>query len=421
MSHRADFISAYLNYIGETESPMTFHRWSCLAILGSWIGGGYKFQLGHFQIKPNLYVMLMGSAGSRKSTAIKIATKLISRAGYQSIAADRTTKEKFLLDLSGAGDTIGDESKPKSAQEIMDENLFGPNSDHVPEMLIAADEFNNFIGNGNIEFLSMLGVLWDHEGTFKNKVKNSKSVEIQDPFISIIAGNTPTGFSLAFPAEAIGQGIFSRLLLIHGEPTGKKITFPKAPSEESTQNLIDILHAIKQVASGKAVITPEAESLLDSIYKQTSLIPDVRFDSYMQRRFSQLIKLSLIVSAAALRSVIEAEDVIYANTILTHAEHSMPKALGEFGKAKHSDVAHKLIQILESSYKPFKIKELWQQLHNDLDDMNTLKDMLSNLSMADKIVSTKEGFLARRKVLEEASSNFVDFTLLTSEERTYIS
>lgn len=420
MSQRADFISAYLNYIGETESPMTFHRWSCLAILGSWIGGGYKFQLGHFQIKPNLYVMLMGSAGSRKSTAIKIASKLIARAGYTAIAADRSTKEKFLLDLSGAGDFL-ETDKVKTAAEIMEENLFGPNSDHTPEMLIAADEFNTFIGNGNIEFLSMLGVLWDYEGTFKNKVKNSKSVEIQDPFISIIAGNTPTGFSLAFPAEAIGQGIFSRLLLIHGEPTGKKITFPKAPSDHDTSQLIDILHAIKQVASGKAVITPGAETLLDSIYKSCPAVPDVRFDSYMQRRFSQLIKLSLIVSAAAMRSVIEESDVIYANTILTHAEHSMPKALGEFGKAKHSDVAHKLIQILESAYRPFKIKELWQQLHNDLDDMNTLKDMLANLSMADKVISTKEGFLARRKVLEESDSTFVDFTLLTDEERKYVS
>jgi hypothetical protein len=38
---RNDFISAYFQYIGETEAPMTFHRWSCITILGAWIGRDY--------------------------------------------------------------------------------------------------------------------------------------------------------------------------------------------------------------------------------------------------------------------------------------------------------------------------------------------------------------------------------------------
>lgn len=417
---KQDFISAYFNYIGETEAPMTFHRWACITILGAWIGRDYTFELGHFNIKPNIYCMLLGNAGSRKSTAIKIAARLIAKAGYKSVAADRTTKEKFLLDLAGAGDLIVDEHGKKSPEEVLEENLFGTDS-HVPEMLIAADEFNTFIGNGNIEFLSMLGVLWDHEGVFRNKVKNSKSVEVHDPFVSIIAGNTPTGFNLAFPAEAIGQGIFSRLVLVHGEPTGKRITFPPAPDPKETALMIDLLHAIKAVAKGKAVITPGARALLDTIYHSAVGIADVRFDAYMNRRFTHLLKLCLVLSAASMKSIIEEEDIIYANTILTHAEHMMPKALGEFGKARHSDVAHKLIQILENSLVPVTIKQLWHQLCTDLDDLATLKDMLSNLTVADKILSTKTGFLAKRKVLEEVSGQYVDFSLLTEEERKFVS
>ena len=411
---RNDFISAYFQYIGETEAPMTFHRWSCITILGAWIGRDYCFRFGHFNIKPNIYCMLMGTAGSRKSTAIKIASRLLSKTGYSSIAADRTTKEKFLLDLAGEQDIILD-GRGKGAAgsvEILEENLFGDMADsHIPEMLIAADEFNTFVGNGNIEFLSMLGVLWDHEGTFKNKVKNSKSVELHNPFVSIIAGNTPTGFSLAFPAESIGQGIFSRIILVHGEPTGKKITFPEIPSPESTKEIVDILHAIKVITCNEAVITPDAKKLLDAIYRSTTILPDVRFESYMNRRFSHLIKLCLVLSAAAMRSVIEECDVVYANTILTHTEHSMSKALGEFGKSRHSDVSHKLISILENSYEPVAVKQLWMQLHNDLDDIGTMKDMLTSLVIAEKILSTKQGFLIKRKVFEEVEGKYVDFSL----------
>lgn len=413
MNQRDDFITAYLSYIGETEAPSTFHRWSCLAILGAYLGRRYNFQHGHFNIASNLYVMLMGGAGSRKSTAIKIAASLIRKAGYTTIAAERSTKEKFLMDLAGedTGSTI----------DLMDQNLFGPALDRDSEILIAADEFNTFVGNGNIEFLSLLGVLWDYNGPFEDRKKNSKSLIINDPTVSILAGNTATGFSLAFPAEAIGQGIFSRLILIHGEKTDKRITFPEAPSPTQEKLLIDLLYAIRQVASGNAVITPPAKSLLDSIYKSWNGFPDVRFESYANRRFSHLIKLCLIVSAASLRNCIEDCDVVYANTILTHAEHSMSKALGEFGKARNSDVAHKVIQILENTYTPLSLKELWQNVHNDLEDISALKDMISNLVIAEKILSTKGGFLAKRRILDEVSNEFVDFTLLTAEERKYVS
>lgn len=409
---RSDFITAYLEYIGDSEAPTTFHRWSCLSILGAWLGRRYSFSHGHFNIQSNIYCMLMGGAGSRKSTAIKIASSLLKKAGYTGIAAERTTKEKFLMDLAGEEST--------SSEDILDQNLFGPSVSNC-EVLIAADEFNTFIGNGNIEFLSLLGVLWDYNGPFEDKKKNSKSFIITDPTVSILAGNTATGFSLAFPAEAIGQGIFSRLLLIHGEKTDRRITFPEPPCPTKEKYLIDILMAVRQVASGNATMSPEARDLLDRIYQGQGQIPDVRFESYGNRRFSHLIKLCLIVSAAALRSSIELEDVIYANTVLTHAEHAMPKALGEFGKGKHSDVAHKVIQVLESSHMPIQINTIWKHVHNDLDSMDTLKDLIHNLIFAEKVISTKAGLLIKRKILEEVSNEFVDFNFLTEEERSFIS
>jgi len=357
--------------------------------------------------------MLMGGAGSRKSTAIKIAANLLRKAGYDSIAAERSTKEKFLMDLAGEGSI-------EDTKDLMEQNLFG-DTDHISELLVAADEFNVFIGNGNIEFLSLLGTLWDYSGKFEDRKKNSKSLSIIDPTVSILAGNTATGFSLAFPAEAIGQGIFSRLILIHGEKTDKRITFPEPPSQDTERLLIDILHAIRQVASGNAILSVDARKILDAIYKSWRGIEDVRFESYGNRRFSQLLKLCLLCSASALRNTIEETDVIYANTILTHAEHLMPKALGEFGKARNSDVAHKVISLLEAAYEPVTLKSIWKNVHNDLEDIGVLKDLLANLTIADKVISTKGGFLPKRKVLEELSTDFVDFTLLTKEERIFIS
>lgn len=409
---REDFLSSYLIYTKDTECPITFHRWSSLCILGAWLGRRLSFQLGHFRVNPNLYCMLMGSPGTRKSTAIKIASALIKQAGYDNVAADRTTKEKFLLDLAGEDRVTGD---------ILDANLFGGVPD-AAEILVAADEFNSFIGNGNIEFLSMLGVLWDHNGTFSNRVKNSKSVEIVDPTVSILSGNTPTGFSLAFPVESIGQGIFSRILLIHGEPSGRKITFPEPPTTEETAVMLDYLTKIRSECYGNLKISDSAKSLLDKIYKTWGGISDVRFESYSNRRFTHLLKLCIIVCAARTSIVLNEEDVIFANTILTHAEHTMPQALGSFGKARNSDVAHKALQMLGAATLPLTLKDLWVDLHTDLERMTDLADILRNLVAADKIIQHNTGFLIKRKIIEESADNgLVDYSFLTPEERKYVS
>lgn len=410
---REDFLSSYLIYTKDTECPTTFHRWSALSIVGAWLGRRLSFQLGHFKVNPNLYVMLMGSPGTRKSSAIKIASALMKQAGYTNICADRVTKEKFLLDLAG-------EDTQHSASDILDANLFGAASDPA-EILVAADEFNNFIGHGNIEFLSLLGVLWDHNGSFQNRVKNSKSIEITDPTVSILSGNTPTGFSLAFPVESIGQGIFSRLLLVHGEPSGKKITFPEPPTPEETRIVLDYLVNIRSSCYGTIKLTDPAKTLLDHIYKSWKGLDDVRFESYSNRRFTHLLKLCIIVAACRCSSTLTDEDVIYANTILTHAEHTMPQALGSFGKARHSDVAHKLLQILDAAHGILTLKDLWKNLHTDLEKLTDLAEILKNLVAADKIIQHNNGFLLKRKLIEESSdSSTVDYALLTPEERKYV-
>jgi len=43
--------------------------------------------------------MLIGEAGARKSTSIKLVKKLLGASGYTDFSANKTTKEKFLVDL----------------------------------------------------------------------------------------------------------------------------------------------------------------------------------------------------------------------------------------------------------------------------------------------------------------------------------
>jgi len=419
-----DFFSRYLDYTSSTEVPAVYSRWAAIVGLGAFLGRQYYLPHGHNNIYPNIYSMLIGSPGARKGTAIKIMKRLLEQAGYKTFAAERTSKEKFLLDLAGEGsDNLVD------PDDLLDQNLFGNGNGSEDgagepdrEMFIAIDEFNDFVGNGNIEFISMLGNMWDYNGLYKNRIKSGKSVQIRNPTISIIGGNTPTSFALAFPTEIFGQGFFSRLILIYGEPNGKRIAFPTPPAAEATQGLIGCLRDIRQQCYGAAQLTRGAESLLEKIYLDGFAVDDVRFESYSTRRFMHLLKLCIITSASRASNILKEEDVIYANTMLVYVERQMPKALGEFGKAKHSDVSHKIIQLVESSHHIVTFKEVWKHVAQDLEKMADLGTLIQNLVAADKLqmVPGGKGFLPNRKLISDESSGLVNFSLLTQEERRYI-
>src|SRR3990172_10634322 len=125
MNEHDNFIEQYLQYIGDTEAPQIFHRWCAISLLGVWLGRSVTFKFGHTEIFPNNYIMLMGTPGTRKSSAIKIAKKLLKEAGYDKFAGDKTSKEKFLLDLSGEVIDTGGLNGHDVADKILDQNLWG--------------------------------------------------------------------------------------------------------------------------------------------------------------------------------------------------------------------------------------------------------------------------------------------------------
>jgi hypothetical protein len=417
-----DLFDLYFQYIAGTESPALFHRWSLIASLGAMLGRQFWFPFGTTRLFANHYVMLIGTPGTRKSTAIKTATRLIGMAGFEKFAAQKTSMEKFLLDLE---DEDSEPDRGHSAIDVLSAlNIKGNDGDEVPrEMFVAADEFNNFIGNGNITFQSLLGEFWDWDNptrSYTQRLKTSKSVSIYQPTISILAGNTPSSFADCFPLASIGQGFMSRLILIHAEASGIKITFPKEPSPELTTAIVTHLMRMKAACIGPMTLEAEAESALDMIYKGWQELEDSRFQHYSTRRFTHLIKLCLIIAAARLSTRLSVHDVLYANTILAFAETTMPKAIGELGKSKNSEAANKIMQVLYSARDAKTVQDLWKVVQNDLDKIGDLASLLINLQQADKIQVVrsslgKDGYLPKQKAMSRTAP-YTNFDLLRGKE-----
>ena len=408
-------IEKYLDFYSNTEPPMLFNRWCCVSGIATIIGRNAWIQHGHSKIFPNQYIMLVGESGSRKSTTIKTFLKpLLVDVGYNKIAGQKTSKEKFLLDLAEGMENVGnteehlDVTKPSGkfggrANPTM-RNLFGVKDTTDPsECLIMSDDFNVFLGHSNIEFIELLTDLWDYSGIYASRTKSGKSTIINDPTLNILAGNTQLGISMSFPTEVIGQGFFSRLIAVYSDPSNIRKTFPASPNVEKRKALIEQFLWIKENFRGEVGIDPLAIIALDEIYQNWKDLTDVRFKSYSTRRFTHLLKLCLCCAASFGVRKIDVRTVEYANSILHYTEFFMPKALGEFGKARNSDVSAKIMELLEKSVNNenspgMSLEAIWKEVHRDLESMQELAKILQGMAGAGKIQSTKVGFLPRKDV-----------------------
>ena len=96
----------------------------------------------------------------------------------------------------------------------------------------------------------------------------------------------------------------------------------------------------------------------------------------------------------------------------------MPKALGEFGRAKNNDVANTIIQILSKTLKPVTVKQMLKVVMSNLDRPDDLQRILMMLTDADKVQWVKPsgeregGYVLKNKILGEGNKLYVQFNLL---------
>lgn len=404
------FYDLYFEYVGVTEVPIFYNRWCPIVSIAAMLERQCWFVHGHWTIYPNMYVMLIGDPAARKTTAITLAQKILQWTGYDRFSADKSSKERFLFDLLNI--PFDEKAEIEELQELI--------IDQPSERFIVSDEFTDFVGKHNLEFLTMLSKLWDNRDKYEHPKLHGKSIVVDKPTVNILSASQPEMLYSAFPPEAIGQGIMSRFILVYGEPTGIKITYPKTPTDGIKTKLKKRMEEIKRKVTGRMHLTSLAETAIDTIYKETIGIEDYRFKHYNNRRLTHLIKLSMLFAAMDLRTTIDIQDVARANTLLHVTEQRMPRALGEFGIAKNSEIANKIMQVISDKKQPVTPKYLFNELSNDLDSMDQLLQVLNHLKQAEKVktlnIGGKTGWVPIRKMKQEWREGLIDKDFLTPEE-----
>lgn len=407
-----DFFTNYMSYcnLDSSEAPAIYHRWVCASIIGALLGRQTWIQFGPHTVYPNQYIMLMGSPGARKGSAMGIGKALLKAAGYNRFASDKTSKERFLMDMKQFDIPPGGEAADLEMLSF----------DEPAESYVFSGEFTDFIGQNNMEFVTMLTNLWDNLSVYVNPKITGKSVRVEKPTVNLIGANTPEGFSLAFPPEALGNGFLSRVLMIFGEPNGNRIAWPEPLDDLVKESLSWHLKEVKDRVKGEMAISKEAKSFGNHLYQEEVPVDDPRFSHYQQRRFIHLLKLAMIMAATDMAMKVEEIHMRRANTMLAMAERRMPKALGEFGSSRYSVISGKILALLNSRTSPQSPNEILKALHTDISKVAELAEILAMLKQADKIqpatIKGKSGYLPKNIRGKEWPEKYLDLNWLTPME-----
>lgn len=352
----------YLELVDDTEPPLLYHRWCFITSVAAMLNRRTSFPMATGTVYPNMFTILLGPPGGRKSTAISMSAKLLTKSGYRHIANGKTSAEQFLLDLKLGFDTI--------RMAAGDLDLSGSLSDEVFERqgcnhcFVQAGELQDFLGSSNVSFISQLTNLWDNPEDYPYRLKSGTMELLNRPTITLLGGATQDTFKRIFPIDVIGQGLLSRFILIHGAGARKRVFMPKPLDLVLEQQIVEYMSYIR---TSKEI--PETYSYTDDAYEFSrdlyesgeNEITDLRFQHYAHRRNDHYIKLAMTIAAMNLHTQIELNDCVLANTILTYTEKFMPLALGEFGQDGDSAKTEYLYNLVQKSPNGLSLTELVSQ------------------------------------------------------------
>jgi hypothetical protein len=331
------FFSDYSIYTANHESPEIYHRWSAFAAMSSIVSKRVSIPLGHFTVYPNLYVVLVGGPGNRKSSAMGVAKRLIRATKVINMSADSTTAEAFANYMS------------KHCTKT-----FAVPGDATPfvytPLTCFVTELSQFVGTASGPMINLLTTIWD-EHQYEYKTVGRGTDFIEEPYVVILGCATPAWITARLKDDIISGGFSRRAAFIYAEESDKKVPRPKTTPEElaAFERMVDFAKRM-QDCYGEMVWTPDAERYHDNWYMSRELPNDPSVRGWHRSKQEQLLKLGTLFALADESDLkLDSVHLQAAMQALDQMEERLSLVFAGFGRNELNSVAHQLQIMVENA------------------------------------------------------------------------
>ena len=356
-----DWIDVYLKYAENTESPTSYHVWTAISCIAGALQRKCYMTWGLETIYPNMYVILVGSAGrTRKSLAINIGQDLF-RDLELPMASESITPQALLV-------------KMKKAETNWIDNA---GLTHLHSSITAfSKELVTLLGERDFKYLGFLTDWWDSHDKWINETIVRKQDAIEGMCVNILGATAPDWMSTMLPTEAIGGGFTSRCIFVVEKNKAKHVPLPVITDEQRAIKQA-LVHDLKLIAlqQGEYKFAKSAAKEYKKWYTQQSKsmdaenypLADPNFRAYCERRSTHLRKMCISLQASSGDSYeISIETWKRALTLLENTERNMVSVFGGLGRSDKGQLTYDFIQYM-GRHKVASREKIYKHFYRDMD------------------------------------------------------
>lgn len=382
------FLQDYREFTKGNEAHPTYHMFSALVALSSIVSRKVWIDLGYFNIYPNLYVVLVGPPGNRKTTAMSVCKRLLRalNEGQNTnptipFSAECQTKESLVKELAGYQRA----AKWTDPQTKEDETLI------YSPITVCVTELSQFLGAASAHMVDFLTTVYDQD-YYDVKTKNKGIETIIGPYLTLLACTTPAWITARLRDDVISGGFSRRALFVFETDKAPRQAFPEITEEMegAWSRVVDYSKNLQHV-KGKFEWAADAHAWYQNWYENLKVPPTETLAGYYDSKHIQLIKIAMLIALADRPElVLQIEHLKFALELLELMEKNLDRVFSGMGRNELNGVAQKIMELLNMAPgKQLPEKFIRRELFKDAAPDEIVK-VLMHLEGTDRIVRMKE-------------------------------
>lgn len=328
----SDWLSTYIDYTKEQESPDLFHLWVGISVIAATLGRNVFLDRGYYTLFPNMYIVLIAPSGKcRKTTAGDIGMNIFSDAGG-SVIRDKVTPRALTQYLA---DQI----------EIKDKVAYGDSRGYI-----YASEFSEFLSQDASQsgLIKLITGIYGCPEKWEYRTATQGRDFLYNVCVNILGCSVPDWMM----TDAMVGGLAARMIFAAQLDTPRRRATPKVTEKMKKQRegLVEMLKKLAQVKM-ELQLSPQAEKFYEEWYEDKEGALDERFASFVEREHDHMLKIAMVVSASRgdmFRSnIISQEHLNDAIVILDQVKSCMHLAYVGIGEHIAAKGYERIISLIE--------------------------------------------------------------------------
>ncbi len=320
-----------LKAVDAVETPRSYLKWACLVAISSVVKDNVFLKKGGvYQLYPNLYVLLVGESGLKKSFATNLAKTLIKKVDNTRIISGRSSIQGIIQDLSNAVTKPGKPPLVKAHGAII------------------SDEFSASLIDDPKTFDIMTNLYDRHyNDEWKNMLKQGTEM-LKDVCVTFFTATTPDKFKEMIGATDITGGFIARTVIVKETRRAKKNSlvdddFIPIDYDKLVEHLVSI-----SKLTGAFTWCEDARSAFKTWYND--LEPELDNTGVLNRIHDTVLKVSMLLSLSrGIDMKITLQDLEDAMILLANYVRDVKDVTEGVGKSEFAPKIKRFLEVIMTS------------------------------------------------------------------------